>query len=72
MSENTAARDWGMGNKPKFTWGDVVVVTFLGEQASICGICELDDGFAYTVEFGDGTDKLINERDLESIHSRGD
>ena len=53
-----------MSNKPKFTWGDEVVVTSSGERASVCGISEVDDEFAYTVEFGDGSDELIAENRL--------
>ena len=53
-----------MSIKPRFTWGDSVVVD--GDRAGeVCAITETEDSFHYTVEFPDGTDELINEKRLE-------
>ena len=54
-----------MKNSPKFSWGDVVVVSATKQIGSICGFSETDDGFTYTVEFGDGSDQQIAESLLE-------
>ena len=53
-----------MSNVPKFTWGNSVVVDG-DKHGSICGITESENGVTYTVEFADGSDKLIPESRLE-------
>ena len=58
-----------MSNSPKFTWGDSVVVD--GDKyGSICGIIDSEEGVSYTVEFNDGSDKLIPESRLELMDGR--
>jgi len=53
-----------MSDNPKFTWGNSVAVD--GDQlGSVCGVTESEDGFAYTIEYGDGSDELIAEDRLE-------
>lgn len=51
---------------PKFTWGDSVVVTGSCEAGDVCAITESDNGFSYTVEFSDGTDRELAEDSLEA------
>ena len=51
-----------MSTPPKFTWGDSVVVTDSDEAGSVCALTERDDGVFYTVEFPDGSDRLIAEK----------
>lgn len=54
-----------MNNEPRFTWGDSVVVDD-DKGGDVCAITETENGFAYTVEFGDGTDELIDEKRLKA------
>ncbi len=49
---------------PEYTWGDAVIVVENQAPGSVCGVTKTADGFAYTVEFIDGSDALIPEQEL--------
>lgn len=55
---------------PRFTWGESVIVVESGRYGSVCDITGTPDGFAYTVEFADGSNELILETKLDSDDER--
>lgn len=60
-----------MNANPKFTWGNSVIVDG-DRRGSVCAVSGGDNGFAYTVEFADGSDELIAEDRLESVDNSND
>lgn len=56
-----------MSTTPKYSWGDSVVVSGTEEVGSVCALTERDDGIFYTVEFPDGSDRLIAEESLSPL-----
>ena len=59
-----------MSITPKFTWGDSVIVADCDEVGSVCALTERDDGVFYTVEFPDGSDRLVAEESLSLLSDR--
>ena len=59
-----------MSTTTKYSWGDSVVVTDSKEVGSVCAMTERDDGVFYTVEFPDGSDRLIAEECLSPIEQQ--
>ncbi len=60
-----------MSTSPKFTWGDSVVVVESDEVGSVCGLTEREHGIFYTVEFPDGSDRLVAEESVTALSDRG-
>lgn len=56
-----------MSATPKFTWGDSVIVVDSDEVGSVCALTEREDGVFYTVEFPDGSDRLVAEKSLAPL-----